>query len=297
MANSSQSRSSAPTIAITIIELDDVATCAQPSLTISGTTSGVEDGQHVTVTLDGKSHDTVVTANAWSVSVPVAASVLPDGGYTVTATVFDKAGNRAPPATQTLKRPESSLLLTPEQAQGLEQASKQWTPLDKAIEWIQQRENCGSGYAEKLLETALASREVYMVLGNDKESWTTRDYQYSQADRLQWVHNDELIEWFNRHRPLPQELPPEAQSQPQEPPPPEPPKPRRKRRRPEREVIAWALKGRFPDGIPSVAEMGNTQLFNETKIWFEANYKAHGKQYHELKIDSVLREAGRREDD
>ncbi|MGB7834799.1 MAG: hypothetical protein WBL84_21575, partial [Xanthobacteraceae bacterium] len=77
----------APTIGIAAIALDEVlnAPDAQPSLTINGTTSGVEDGQHVTVTLNGKScksYDVAVTANTWAASVTVAdliRVVLPDG--------------------------------------------------------------------------------------------------------------------------------------------------------------------------------------------------------------------------
>ena len=128
MSSSRQpTRSSAPTIAIATIVLDDVLNApeAQPNLTIRGITSGVEDGQHVTVTLNDKSYDAVVSANTWSASVTVAdlmRAVPPDGGYKVTASVSNKAGSLAMSATQTGKLRENLLPLTPGQARELEQA-------------------------------------------------------------------------------------------------------------------------------------------------------------------------------
>ncbi|WP_218949835.1 Ig-like domain-containing protein [Acinetobacter sp. YH12102] len=92
----------APTIAITgPLAVDDVINATEKGqpLTISGTTTGVEDGQQVTVTVDGETYTATVTDNAWSVTVPAeAVGELPTtGSVSVTADVSDKAGN---PATQ-----------------------------------------------------------------------------------------------------------------------------------------------------------------------------------------------------
>src|SRR4029077_2415646 len=103
----------APSIAIGTIAGDNVLNSseAQSNLAISGTTSGVEDGQHVTVTLNSHSYDAVVTSNTWTATVlasDLAHAVLPDGSYTVTASVSDAAGNPATPATKTLKVDETA---------------------------------------------------------------------------------------------------------------------------------------------------------------------------------------------
>src|SRR5438270_592567 len=73
---------------------------AQSDLAISGTTTGVEDGQHVTVVLNGTSYDATVTGNAWTTTVPhadLAHATLPDGSYQVTAD--DRKSTRLPSPT------------------------------------------------------------------------------------------------------------------------------------------------------------------------------------------------------
>src|SRR6266852_2871122 len=103
----------APTIAINTIAGDDILNAVEShsALAISGTTSGVEDGQHVTVTLNGHTYDAVVASGAWTATVAaadLAHAVLPDGSYPVTANVLDAAGNPAPQATHTLKVDETA---------------------------------------------------------------------------------------------------------------------------------------------------------------------------------------------
>ena len=96
----------APSIAIDTIASDDVLNAqeAQSDLSISGTTTGVEDGQHVTVSLNGQNYDAVVNSGAWTATVPTAAlASLTDGSnYTVTADVSDAAGNPASQASHGL---------------------------------------------------------------------------------------------------------------------------------------------------------------------------------------------------
>ena len=82
---------------------------AGAGLTIGGTTTGVEDGQTLSLTLVDAGGNTVdsytatVAGNAWSIGVTAAqAQALLDGAYTVTASVADLAGNSAAQVIGTL---------------------------------------------------------------------------------------------------------------------------------------------------------------------------------------------------
>ena len=95
-----------PTVAITTpIEVDDIVNAAEDAdVTISGTTTGVEDGQTVTVEFDDGVNPVVqvtgtVTSNAWTAS-DANISGLDDGTITVTADVSDVAGNAATQASE-----------------------------------------------------------------------------------------------------------------------------------------------------------------------------------------------------
>ena len=91
----------APTISINVIAGDDIVDDSEDNaVTVNGTTTNVEDGQTVTVNIDGTNYTTTVTANTWSVT-GIDLSTLPDGvSYNVTANVDDAAGNAAPVATR-----------------------------------------------------------------------------------------------------------------------------------------------------------------------------------------------------
>ena len=84
-------------ISINTVASDDVINAAEKGtdLTLSGSTSGIESGQTVTVTFGGKTYTASVAANgSWSISVPTSAlGALTASNYTVSATVNDKAGN------------------------------------------------------------------------------------------------------------------------------------------------------------------------------------------------------------
>ncbi len=95
------------------------ASGASTGFAINGTTSGVENGQTVTVTIVNGSNVAVetfaatVTNNAWSVNVsPAQAHALSDGGYTVMASVSNAAGTPAPPASQNLTVDETPPAVT-----------------------------------------------------------------------------------------------------------------------------------------------------------------------------------------
>ncbi|CAM3654096.1 Ig-like domain-containing protein [Rahnella victoriana] len=87
----------APTLSINTVSTDDVINAQelQQNLMISGGSTGVPAGGLVTVEIDGHSYTAAVDANGnWSVGVPAdVVSTLTDGGYTVTASVKDAAGN------------------------------------------------------------------------------------------------------------------------------------------------------------------------------------------------------------
>ncbi|MHT27267.1 Ig-like domain-containing protein [Escherichia coli] len=89
------------TVAITIntLSTDDVINAAEKGsdLQLSGTTSGVEAGQTITVIFGGKSYTTTVAAdNTWGLTIPAAdVATLPDGAANVQASVSNVAGNSA----------------------------------------------------------------------------------------------------------------------------------------------------------------------------------------------------------
>ncbi|EEZ2648718.1 Ig-like domain-containing protein [Escherichia coli] len=90
---------SAIAVSINAITADDVINAAEKgaALTLSGSTSGVEAGQTVTVTFGGKTYTASVAANgSWSVNVPAAdLATLPDGAANVQASVSSASGNSA----------------------------------------------------------------------------------------------------------------------------------------------------------------------------------------------------------
>jgi hypothetical protein len=117
-AGTLQIDTTAPTIAISTIASNNIinATKAAQGFAISGTTTGAENGQIVTVNIVNSTNtivDTYTVAdnnNSWSVSVTSAqAGALADGSYTVTANVSDKAGGPAPTATHALTVDEDNL--------------------------------------------------------------------------------------------------------------------------------------------------------------------------------------------
>ncbi|NIF31610.1 Ig-like domain-containing protein [Enterobacter sp. Cy-643] len=86
-----------PEVTIGTVATDDVINQTEhgQAQVISGTSTGAQAGDIVTVKLGGKSYTGVVDASGnWSVGVPRAdISALGDNTYTVTASITDKAGN------------------------------------------------------------------------------------------------------------------------------------------------------------------------------------------------------------
>ncbi|HFS2077965.1 TPA: Ig-like domain-containing protein [Escherichia coli] len=86
-------------ISINTVASDDVINAAEKgtNLTLSGSTSGIESGQTVTVTFGGKTYTASLAANgSWSVNVPAAdLATLPEGAANVQASVSSASGNSA----------------------------------------------------------------------------------------------------------------------------------------------------------------------------------------------------------
>ncbi|WP_187222702.1 Ig-like domain-containing protein [Escherichia marmotae] len=86
-------------VSINAITADDVINAAEKgaALTLSGSTSGVEAGQTVTVTFGGKTYSATVAANgSWSTTVPAAdMAALRDGDASAQASVSNVNGNSA----------------------------------------------------------------------------------------------------------------------------------------------------------------------------------------------------------
>lgn len=98
----------APTIAIAAtLEGDNIVNAAEDQdVVISGTTTGVEDGQQVSVSINGGTAiTTTVTGNTWSLA-PQDLTGIADGvgAISITADVSDLAGNPAVQATKSLDK-------------------------------------------------------------------------------------------------------------------------------------------------------------------------------------------------
>ena len=86
-----------PVLTINIVSGDDIINAAEygQALVISGSSTGGEAGDVITVTLNSKTYTTTLDASGnWSVGVPAAdVTALGSGAQTITATITDAAGN------------------------------------------------------------------------------------------------------------------------------------------------------------------------------------------------------------
>ena len=95
----------APVITIGTVSTDNIINKAEAhaDVAISGSTDA-ENGQTVTVKLNGKTYTGTVNSGAWSVNVLAAdATALADGKQTITADVSDAAGNAATQASHDIQ--------------------------------------------------------------------------------------------------------------------------------------------------------------------------------------------------
>ncbi|WP_321827067.1 Ig-like domain-containing protein [Maribacter dokdonensis] len=94
-----------PTIAINVVAVDDIinATEDDSPVTINGTTTNVEDGQPVTVTLNGETYNATVSGNTWTLDIPALDAQALPANATITADVSDLGGNPATQATRDIQ--------------------------------------------------------------------------------------------------------------------------------------------------------------------------------------------------
>ena len=105
----------------------------QTSLTLSGTTTNVQQGQLVTVTLGGQTYSATVAANgSWAITVPAnALQGLEDGTNTITARVSNAAGTAATATHNFDVQPVSvgSITISPISGDGQLNATESQSPL------------------------------------------------------------------------------------------------------------------------------------------------------------------------
>ena len=89
----------APTITSVLVAGDNLVNSSEQtsSVAVSGSTTGVEDNQPITLTINGTNITTTVTDDAFTTTADL--SSLTDGTYPVTANVADAAGNPADSAS------------------------------------------------------------------------------------------------------------------------------------------------------------------------------------------------------
>ncbi|NRB38853.1 MAG: hypothetical protein HRU20_10355, partial [Pseudomonadales bacterium] len=103
----------APSIATLLVSSDDVVNTSDTltAVTFSGTTSGVEDNQMITVVIGGISIDVTVTNNAFSGTANLS-GVTDGSSIAVTGDVSDSAGNAAPQFTNTITKDVSAPVIS-----------------------------------------------------------------------------------------------------------------------------------------------------------------------------------------
>ncbi|WP_289041739.1 Ig-like domain-containing protein, partial [uncultured Zobellia sp.] len=94
-----------PTIAINVVAGDDIinATEDDSPVTISGTSTNVEDGQTVTVILNGETYTTTVSSNTWTLDIPAVDAQALGATETITADVTNSLGTSAVQATRDIQ--------------------------------------------------------------------------------------------------------------------------------------------------------------------------------------------------
>ncbi len=87
----------APTLTIAVVAGDNIINAAEDDadVTVSGSSAGLENGQTVSVAIDGTVYTTTANNDTWSIILPAAAAQLLDLTETITVDASDLAGNAA----------------------------------------------------------------------------------------------------------------------------------------------------------------------------------------------------------
>ncbi|MUH38264.1 Ig-like domain-containing protein, partial [Zobellia amurskyensis] len=94
-----------PTISINVVAVDDIINDTEDNspVTISGTTTNVENGQTVTVALNGQTYTATVTGNTWTLDIPAVDAQALDATETITADVSNSLGTSAVQTTRDIQ--------------------------------------------------------------------------------------------------------------------------------------------------------------------------------------------------
>ncbi|MCW9046601.1 MAG: type I secretion C-terminal target domain-containing protein, partial [Gammaproteobacteria bacterium] len=189
----------APTITISAIAGDDVIDDSEDdSVTISGTTVGVENGQQVTVNIDGTNYFATVTGNAWSIP-GLDLSTLTDGtNFAITANVSDVAGNPAVQATRDISTIDSTAATTDDvNATGLEDtASIEIILSGSDVDGTVSSFNLdglpanGSLYTDDTLTTLAATGVDYAAIGDQLTLYFVPDANWSGSADFDYTATD-----------------------------------------------------------------------------------------------------------
>ncbi len=174
--------------------------------------------------------------------------------------------------------------------------AEKWISPDEAVELIHRHLKTSIGHAQALLRAARASGEVrfrdsvhkapaltpddgltYFDQGLPGEDDLRRLIDQSHHRHAFPVSEDDLRIWLARNATM---LPKRATP---------PPAQDYKRQRAEE-----AIKALWPKGAPSPAALPNKPFCNSVREWIEADCKARGIPYTDIKNDTILRAAERK---
>jgi plastocyanin len=104
----------APALTISAVTGDDSVSASEDDSAVgfTGTATGVEDGQIVTLTFNGASYTGAVSSGSWSISVPAAAIQVLGGSVSATANAANLAGDAATQASRSFTAANDAPVIT-----------------------------------------------------------------------------------------------------------------------------------------------------------------------------------------
>ncbi|HGN9465415.1 TPA: Ig-like domain-containing protein [Enterobacter cloacae] len=159
-----------PQLTINTVSDDDVINSAEhaQALMVTGSVTGAEAGDVVTVTINNKSYTATVDASGnWSVGVPAAdVSALTAGDYTITAALTDKAGN-SNSATHDVEVNLSAPVLTIDTVSGDDVINSTEKTQDLTIT------GTATGLTAGAVVTVMLNGKAYSATVDDNGLWST----------------------------------------------------------------------------------------------------------------------------
>ena len=168
-----------PSISSFSVSADNVVNSSDTmtSVALSGSTSGVEDDQPITLTINGADITTTVSSNAFATTADL--SSLIDASYTATANVSDSAGNSADEATAnyTVDR------IAPEQSVTAGSISISTDSGSSATDFIT---NTTTQTIGATLDAALGADDVLYASVNGGSTWQPVDSSNISGTSIAW---------------------------------------------------------------------------------------------------------------